>query len=491
MATTPATGSAAASLRRYLRSADGRALIVIVTLALVIRLVSVAWLHPDPRDGRFDDSVFYDATARHLAAGDGYVFDPTIWVAADGTPLYPGEHELTATALWPPGYPLTLAPLYAVSGDSLWAARLLNVAFAAGACGLTFVLARRFFGLLEATVAGGALALMPSHILFTSILLSETEFSFLLPLTLVIAAYFVFPRERGAAAGDGAARMPPSVRYLALTALLGALAAFTGYARGEFLLFGAVFAILLVVRWRARAALPVAALACGAALVVVPWTVRNTVSLGEPIVGTTGAGRTMYQGHNPDADGGPSLIAASQLEARFAGQDRKTIEVESNKEGIRLSREYALDHPLDELRLIPRRLYHLFRSDEPGVTWLNTNNPLLSPQTSDRLIRLSSFVFFGLIAVALASATRWWRPRDLAFWAVFSVVPFNIVIFGVLFIGDPRYHYALYLPLAIFAAPGIGALVRLTRASLADVWRDAFGGRSLGAVLRAHGTPRP
>ena len=93
----------------------------------VVRVLAVAYVHPDPRDGRYDDSVWYDTTARHLAAGDGYVFDPTVWKTADGTRIYPDENELSPTALWPPGYPLTLAVVYKVTGDSVNAARLLNI----------------------------------------------------------------------------------------------------------------------------------------------------------------------------------------------------------------------------------------------------------------------------------------------------------------------------------------------------------------------------
>ena len=163
------------------------------------------------------------------------------------------------------------------------------------------------------------------------------------------------------------------------------------------------------------------------------------------------------------------------------------MELQSNKEGSRLAREWALDHPVEELRLVPKRLYRLFRSDESGVTWLQSNKPWFGAEGADRLIRLSSFVFFGLIAVALASAPRWWRPRDPRFWAIFGIVPFYMLIFGVLFIGDPRYHYALYVPITIFASTGPAALWRLT----AEQWRSVAGERSLLSILRTHGTPSP
>lgn len=463
--------------RLRLTAADGKWLLAVFAIALVVRLAMVAYAHPDPRDGRFDDSVWYDTTARHLADGEGYVFDPNVWVAADGSPIYPGETELTPTALWPWGYPVTLAVLYGVTGDSVPAAQLFNVLLGSLTCALVFLLARRLFDLMSAIFAGLALAVMPSHVLFTSILLSETYFGFLLALVLTIAVYTVLDPEEGDA--------PPSLGMLAIVLGLGALTAFAGYVRGEFLAYGGVLALLVLWRYRKHAALPLAALALGAALVVVPWTVRNAVVMDEVIIGTTGAGRVTYQGHNPDTDGGPSLIATGQLEAQFAGLPRKEIELQSNREGSRLAREWALDHPVEELRLVPKRLYRLFRSDEAGVTWLQSNKPWFGAEGADRLIRLSTFVFWGLIAIALASAPMWWRQRDPRFWAVFGIVPFYIVMFGVLFIGDPRYHYALYIPITVFAGRGLAALWRLT----AEHWRAIVGDRSPLAYLRSPGAP--
>jgi 4-amino-4-deoxy-L-arabinose transferase-like glycosyltransferase len=456
---------------------EGKWLLAVVAIALFVRLAALAYVHPNPRDGRYDDSVWYDTTARHLAAGDGYVFDPTVWLAADGSRIYPDEQELSPTALWPPGYPLTLAVVYALTGDSVTAGQLLNVLFGAATAGFVFLIARRLFDLTAAAFAGLSIALLPSHVLFTTVLLSETYFGFLLAAALAIAVFFVL---------DPRTRVQQAAPLLAVFGL-GALTAFAGYVRGEFLAYGGLLALLVLWRYRRQAALLLAALAAGAALVVVPWTVRNAITMDELIVGTTGAGRVMYQGHNPDTDGGPSLIATGQLEARFLGLPRKELELESNREGSRLAREWALDHPVDELRLIPKRLYRLFRSDESGVTWVQSNKPWFGTEGADRLIRLSSFAFFGLIAVALASARLWWRPRDPRFWAVFGLVPFYMLIFGVLFIGDPRYHYALYIPIAVFASAGFAALWRLTAAQ----WRSVAGERSLMSMLRTHGTPAP
>ena len=467
---TSAGDDSRSRLGAWLCTPDARWLIAVFVLAFVVRLLAVAYVHPDPRDGRYDDSVWYDTTARHLAAGDGYVFDPTVWVTADGSRIYPGENTLSPTALWPPGYPVTLAVIYKLTGNSVNAARLFNILVGAATVVLVFLIALRLFDRTTAIFAGGVMALLPSHVLFTTVLLSETYFGFLLAAILALFVYRVLDRER------------PN---LVLVAALGALTVFAGYVRGEFLAYGGVLALLMVVHLRARAVAPIAAFAIGGALIMTPWVVRNQIQFGEPIVGTTGAGRVSYQGHNPETDGGASLIATTQLEAQFAGDSRKDIELKSNTEGSRLAREWATSHKLEELRLIPKRLYRLFRSDESGVTWVQSNKPWFGPEGADRLIRLSSLTFFGLIALALASAPRWWRSRDPRFWAIFGIVPFYMLMFGVLFIGDPRYHYAMYIPISIFASVGLAALWRITAAQ----WHEVFGGRSLASLLRTFGTP--
>jgi hypothetical protein len=91
------------------------------------------------------------------------------------------------------------------------------------------------------------------------------------------------------------------------------------------------------------------------------------------------------------------------------------------------------------------------------------------------------------MGVALASLPVWWRRRDARFLAVVAIIPYYLLIFGVLFIGDPRYHYAMYIPMAVFGGAGLAALWRLTALN----WRDVFGDRSFGQVIRTYGTPDP
>src|SRR5206468_1771118 len=106
---------------------------------------------------------------------------------------------------------------------------------------------------------------------------------------------------------------------------------------------------------------------------------------------------------------------ALETEAPFAGLPRDEIEIRSNKAASRAAREWAMAHKLEELKLIPQRMYFLFRNDEAGVTWTQSNKPWFGEEGADRLTRFSTFTFFGLIAVALAS--HWFRVAVLLFIA--------------------------------------------------------------------------
>jgi hypothetical protein len=139
------------------------------------------------------------------------------------------------------------------------------------------------------------------------------------------------------------------------------------------------------------------------------------------------------------------------------------------------------------VQLIGKRMWKLFRNDEAGVTWLQSNKDWFSRENADRLINVSTFYFYGLAAVMFASLPAWWRLRDLRRMVVFAVIPYYMLIFGVLFIGDPRYHYAMYIPLAVFSGAGLAALWRMTAAN----WRDVVGQRSLPWHTAAYGTPEP
>ena len=134
-----------------------RWLIGILLVALVLRVFWVATVQPDPRDGRFDDSVFYYNSGLLLAEGEGYVFPFDNAFCQFGFRC----DEPAPTAIWSPGYPLTLAAIFLLPGDNVAAARILNVAAGLVLVAGVYSLGQRLWNRRAGLLAAGIMAVFP------------------------------------------------------------------------------------------------------------------------------------------------------------------------------------------------------------------------------------------------------------------------------------------------------------------------------------------
>lgn len=444
----------AAFLRRRLRPAALVGASVFV-LALTLRLALIGYVNPDPRDGRFDDSVWYDFSARSIAAGKGYIWDPAIWKLADGSPVYGDDTEVGPSAIWPPGYPAFLAAIYKVTGGSLLAGKVANAVLGAATVLLVFLVARRLFGDVAGAVAGVVMAFLPSHALFTTVTMSEVFFTFLLMLIAYLTLRWVF--------GD----VGPRRWQLATLGFVTGLAALT---RGELAAFPLVLFLLFLTRSRSwRTAVGWTALAvAGMAIAFAPWIVRNRIQMDAWIPGTTGVGQVMLQGHNPDADGGPSLDVVFRLRAEFADLPLPEREVAANREALNDAMEWALGHPLEELKLTFSRLAYFYRTDKSGVEWVQSNKPWFGRDGASQLTAFSNAYYYALVGLAVAGAPVWWalRRKPATLVALLPILYYT-VMFGVLFVGHDRYH----VPILPFFAVLASAPVSLIFSRTVEEWR--------------------
>ena len=425
--------------------------VVIFVLALAFRVAWVAYADPSPRDGRFDDSVWYDSSARHLAEGRGYIYDPSVW-RLNGAPVNP-EQKAGPTAYWPIGYPLVLAALYAAFGPTIVAAKALNVVLGAATAVGVYGLGRAALGAGAGVLGGLVMAAFPSHVMFSSLVMAEVTAIFILVVALYLTLVWTLGEER------------PS-RWQLVT--LGVLCAAAAMVRGElvFLPFALLFVWWAKSRsWRQAWAHTGLALV-GMALLFVPWTVRNVVQMGWPVVATTGAGGALLQGHFAGSEGRPDLYVMVVLQDRYAGLDNAEREVRMNNHATREALRFALTHPRDELALIPKRLYYLYRQDTAGVDWTQTNNPVLSEAAAGRLRVLSNVYYYVVAGIAVAGAPLWLRRLDASRLLVVLPVAYYSLLFGVAFIGNERYHVPILPFLALAAAASAVAVARRGRGAL-------------------------
>ncbi|HYH58117.1 MAG TPA: glycosyltransferase family 39 protein [Thermoleophilaceae bacterium] len=413
-----------------LASRDARIVLGLTAVALLARVAFVLAIDRDSFG--FADPAFYHYAASTLASGDGYL-------DLGGAP----------SARWPPGYPFFLAPFYAVFGSDALVGELVNAVLGAASVPLLFLLARRLFGRREALIAAAVLALFPGQILYADLLLAETLYGFWLLLFFLLLS-----------------AVPPERRWpaLAVGAAIGVLA----LTRSE----GVFLAIPALAVWWPQLARPVllrraALLAAGMALVIGSWTVRNAIQLDAFIPIAHNGGQTLWSGHNPGATGGPTYPTHGYLP--------QTDDPESPEAAQEIDRflrnealEFIVEHPRRELELIPLKLIHLNRGDGAIVQpWLNN-----VAAGDERPVRGNAYVVLTtildaayyvllaltLIAVVLFRRAMWAQPV-LRGVLVLGIVA--MVLYGLVFFGNPRYRAPLEPLMIMLAAPLLAALPEL------------------------------
>ena len=377
-----------------------------LVLAIVLRLLWVAYVNVDPNDGRLDDSVFYHNVAHSLARGAGYV-DP--WGLDNAT-------------RWPPAYPAALAVLYKLFGWHLALAKGLNIAVAAVTVALVYLVARRIFDGRVAFLGAIVLAAFPGQIYFSTLVLSETFFAMTFMLVFLLALFWTVER-------DGS--------WWQLL-VLGLAVGFASQARSEGIFLAPIIVVLwlLVVRpWR-RLLRYVPLLLVGTMLALTPWTVRNAIQ-ADQFVPLRGDGMGYVRaGLNPDVfpeayTGGGAFNPPQPALSESVG--------------------YWLSHPQELPTFTWKKLQKLYENDDEGIFWVQVNPLYLGTGEVGAWKNLANVYFFtvgamALLAIPVALTSK--RKGHVA-----------IVVFGIawsliflLLVPYSRYHFPIGPLLSILAA---------------------------------------
>lgn len=414
-------------VRRALRSPDLRWAAGLAALALALRLAFVfaygRTVTYDPASTfAFNDTFFYSWTGAAIAQGDGFTFL---------------GH---ATAHWPPGYSYVLAGVYSVLGADTFNALVANAVLGALTVPLVYLIGLRAVGRKTAILAAAGLAVFPGQILMADVALSETLYTF--GLVAFVALAMLLGR---------------SWRALVVLGVFAGLAALT---RGEGFLFPLIVLAMGWAKGARKPALKHAAVVAGVMLLVVaPWTIRNAhVAHGFVPVGTN-ASSTLWSGHNPGANGGPTyqppaeLAAPSRLtEAEFAAKLR------------RQAIDWAVHHPRRELELIPLKLRSLARGDGTLVSsWINAAGQRpLGRREAAAASRLADIGSYALIALLLAAVLWCGRAlwRNPAMRAMLAFLATAVPLYGFIYYGNVRYRVPLE-PLMLLVVAAALTRVRL------------------------------
>ncbi len=478
-----ATAGAAERGPAYWRR-EGLPLVAVVLVALLVRLLH---LWGQARHNPFFwaptmDEQMHDEWARAIAAGRGLGAVPYF-----RAPLY---------------YYL-LAGMYTVFGPSVVAGRALGTVLGALTCGLIARLGSVLSGSPAALIAGLLAALYWPFIHFDTLLLTVGVEVFLnVALLLVLLA---------------------AVRTWRLTlfALAGVLWGLSATARPNVLALGPVLALWIwfVRAWRLaplNPSRPVAArtsaarpisqriaaiglVLVGAAVAILPVTIRNRVVGGEWVLIATNGGVNFYIGNNPQADGIGAVVPGTRADWRGGYEDTHRIpqlelgralsEREVSDYWYKRGWAWILEHPGDWLALTWRKL-RLF--------WSPVEIPNNQPDWFFARLSETSFLYllcFPVVAAlafaalplighgpsrADAPAAGGWRAWTLPL--AYGLVTMATV---VVFFCPGRYRLPVVPVLMVLAADGLARWPALWRGrERGAMWRYAlFGAAGLLFVL--------
>ncbi len=416
-------------LRRHLP-----ALGLILLTALAVRLAWIAFIHPDPTDGRFDDTVWYRVSAHFFANGDGYV----------------NPFTGTSTAGWPPGYPVFLGHVFQYFGEGLAQTYITNAVLAAATIPIIYCIGLILFDRPTALIGAAAMAVWPGQVYFTSLTLSEPLFTFLFSLALLLMLL-----ATRVSSGRGG-----------IVLAFGVVTALATLTRGQALVLlplALVVWVLAGYRWRPAIAWVMLA-AFVVAVMMAPWVARNQHKLGSPVLVATNFGVNVWIGNHDTATGRRGIPEPEAPQPSRANISQPEFEVKADNLALRTGLTYMRHHPAREFTLALSKVRAMYESDATALDWNSGYHDdfYASQTTVDWLRAAANGFWFAAIALAgiglLASRMR---LND-----VVAVLPALVLLWTathLLFFGDPRFHYPIVFAIALLGARGLVVLFEAVR----------------------------
>ena len=416
-------------MRFALDGGTRRALLLIVALAFALRLACTLVFEPLPPV--FSDAEYYDAAARSLANGRGYSVTLTdAGFLPDGYP----------TAFFPPGYSLYLAGFYKLFGAGVDVARVANLLAGVLTVPVVYLIGARLMGPREGLAGALLAAVFPSLIFWTPVLLSETFFT----LVFAVALLLVVDAMRGGG------RL-----VVAEAALAGAMIGLAALVRGQAL----VLLPVAVLWWWLAGAAPRPRLAAGALataavlLVLTPWTLRNLSKFDEPILLSSNFGYNLRIGHAPYSNG-RFVDPVDLYEMVDPGEH---LELTLNSEGTRLALDYVRDNPARELELSAGKVRWLWSPDTDVVLWLESFGRTAMEEPARPLVRWGVRLghWAALVLLLPAVLALGWKHRAVTLAGLLAL---GWTAVHIVFFGEPRYHLPLLPLLLPLSGAGVLAL---------------------------------
>jgi 4-amino-4-deoxy-L-arabinose transferase-like glycosyltransferase len=447
--------------------------LVIFALALTLRSLWVAFIHADPFDGRhMNDGQSYHASAVALLHGKGYI---SPWTGA-------------ATAQWPPGYSILLAGLYAIFGEHVSVAWDANIVLSALTCVVLYFVGNLVGGKKVGILAGLLLAVFPGHIFFSSLVLSETLFTFLVVVIMALVLLAVRKSDDEPVQINFAGVLVALVRGQLLTfvvrlisllrqlvslmraagprriILTGVLVAAAAMVRGQglFLIFVAGLFWWLCTRDWERALQRATVVGLIAIVLIIPWSIRNYVAMHTFVFLSTNDGENLYIGNSEFANGRFQFGVGMWILNQFSDLPPNEQEAMASNAMMREGLRFMFTHPGKELQLTGSKIRALYEDDEDGLRWIEA--PEVGKPIGNRSLwkNIANVYYFSVLALAGVGLVPWWRQRRGAL--LLPLLLIGVFTLGqMLFFATSRFHVPMLPSFCLLAAAGIVAGVEYVR----------------------------
>lgn len=403
----------------------------------IARLAWTLWIHPDPHDGRFDDTAWYRGAAHFISIGEGYL----------------NPYAGTPTAGWPPGYPFFLGGVFRVFGEGIAQTAGANIAASMLTIVAVYCIGLIAFDRLTAAISAIVLALCPGQVYFASLTLSEPLF------TLVFTVSVLLMLLVGSSRGNARAAL------IAGFGLMVAIAALTRAQALVLLPLAVLYWGILGYRWRPAATW--AALATVVAvLAIVPWTARNARELHAFVPISTNGGANLWIGNHDGASGRMAIDEKEPPQPERGDMMRGEFEAAADRLALRLALEYIVTHPRHELELAGEKLRALYESDATALDWNARfrDGYYGSDAVEEGLRKLANGYWFAMLGTAgigmVLSRSRMSGPA-----AALPLIAVTWTLMHLAFFGDPRFHYPIVFTFTLLGARGVVAAAEPLRRS--------------------------
>ncbi|MCK4857350.1 MAG: tetratricopeptide repeat protein [candidate division Zixibacteria bacterium] len=346
-----------------------------------------------------------------------------------------------------PLYPYFLAAIYALFGESIFIARLIQIILGSFSCVLIYLLARHFYASKIAVTAGIIAALYGPLIMFDSELLIPVLVIFLNLLSILLLLKYEDSGNKWT---------------LFISALILGL---SGLARPNVLILvpGVIFWLYRYCRkskpqWKKSALLYVV----GVVIMLVPLVARNYAVSGQLVLFGNYGGYNFLIGNNAQADGKTAILPgtspdfqqgyldAVKIANRISGRNLSTGEL--GWVWFKLGFDFISSNPLAWLGLESKKLVYLISAFElPNnrhICFFAARSPVLKALLWDKYVSLPFGILLPLALVAVAAR----QVRRDQFPLYFFVIAYSLSI--LLFFVTSRFRLPVIPIMIIWGAAG-------------------------------------